>query len=388
MNLTSNAVKFTHEGAVTLQADCLHRDGNKAQIRFAVQDTGIGIDKKHVDKIFESFSQADNSVTRKYGGTGLGTTIALNLVRLMGGELKLESELGKGSRFYFDVELLLSSEEEVQTVMQLDAVGADRDDCKLLTGNILVAEDYEANQEVARCYVDMTSCSLTIAENGLKAVEACEKEVFDLIFLDVQMPVMGGYEAVRTIRSADTPNAKAPIIALTANADAETRQKCLDAGMDAVMTKPIRRTQFMQVLSRHMSSEPSKAVTDETPIEAPPQVEAVVLELPRMIEEFGNNREVALRVLKKYLKKLPGVVAALRKNVDAGELEPVRAQAHQTKGASIQLTAECLSHAAAALEKAAEAGDVDAVMRHMEAVEREAEKLLVTARELAENEPL
>jgi CheY-like chemotaxis protein len=195
----------------------------------AVSDSGIGIDAEHQQRIFERFEQSDASTTRRFGGTGLGLTISRSLVQMMGGTLGVESRLGSGSTFWFEI--------PVQPADSPDAASPGPAVEPLRPGTVLVVEDNAVNQLVARRILERMGYSTELATDGEAAIRAAEVRTFDAILMDCQMPVMDGFEATRAIRRLETCRT-IPIIAVTANALETTRQQCLDAGMNDLLTKP------------------------------------------------------------------------------------------------------------------------------------------------------
>jgi signal transduction histidine kinase/CheY-like chemotaxis protein len=231
VNLIGNAVKFTETGHVDVQ---LRFEEEPARLRCEVRDTGIGIPRDKQAAVFEPFRQADGSMTRNYGGTGLGLAISSELLKLMGGEIRLESEPGRGTTFEFSVPCGVAAE-AVETGFQT---------CPMTTASghldILLVEDNPVNQRLAARMLEKKGHSITVADNGLKALEVLENRTFDLVLMDVQMPVMDGYEATAAIRRREQgDSAHVPIIALTANAMAGDRERCLAAGMDGYVSKPV-----------------------------------------------------------------------------------------------------------------------------------------------------
>jgi len=237
LNLCSNAIKFTQEGSVNIFVKLLSEQNDKVKINFSVEDTGIGISEEQQNSIFESFTQADVQITRQFGGTGLGLTITKQLISLMGGQIHLQSTMGKGSRFYFNLEFDISNE-TTETPINYTLVE------KSLEGlNILVMEDNIINQKVIRQILSKWDCSISIADNGLLGIEKMKKEEFDLLLMDLQMPVMDGFTATKAIRSGEAGLSylRIPIIALTADAFPETREKVLEWGMNDLVSKPFRK---------------------------------------------------------------------------------------------------------------------------------------------------
>jgi signal transduction histidine kinase len=249
-NLLSNAVKFTSEGgAISLDASLISSDGDDYKIRVSVRDTGIGISDEHRARLFNSFEQADNSVSRRYGGTGLGLAISRRIVMLMGGDIEVKSVIGEGSEFAF--ELVLT---KCEPPVSASAVEADRP--RDYSGKtILIAEDVEINREIMAALLEPTCIGIECASNGREAYEMFERdpERYDLIFMDIQMPEMDGYEATRLIRACDAPQAKTiPIIALTANVFKEDVERARAAGMDGHLGKPIVLADVLELLDRRL----------------------------------------------------------------------------------------------------------------------------------------
>jgi signal transduction histidine kinase/DNA-binding NarL/FixJ family response regulator len=239
-----NAVKFTERGEITVRARLLDGDAKGCGVRFEVQDTGIGITEQARDRLFQVFQQADQSTTRKYGGTGLGLAISRQLVALMGGEVGVHSEPGKGSTFWFTVRLAPGSTAVAMAESPLRA------DSKALAGmRILLAEDNPVNQFVATAMLEQVGATVSVVGDGQAALDLLHSERFDCVLMDVQMPRMDGLEATRRIR-ADSTLARVPVVAMTANAWNENRQACLDAGMDDFVSKPVQPAVLYDKLAR------------------------------------------------------------------------------------------------------------------------------------------
>jgi len=250
-NLVSNALKFTEEGNVHIEVRARARERHDVYLEFKVIDTGIGIPDEKLSKVFESFTQSDSSTTRKYGGTGLGLAICSKLVNLLGGNIWAKSSEGKGSTFIFTIK----TQEfigETDTVKPSKKI---RPDHELLMGyNILLAEDNPINQEVASLIIKGLGATPVVVENGQLAVELCKTTDFDIVFMDVQMPIMDGLEATEIIKS-DTDSYGSPyIIAMTANAFKEDRDRCFQAGMDNFVSKPIMMDKLKVALNEFLTS--------------------------------------------------------------------------------------------------------------------------------------
>ena len=253
LNFAGNAVKFTERGSIAICAQLLDARGDDLQVRFEVRDSGIGLSPEQCRRLFQAFEQADKSTSRKYGGTGLGLALTKRLVELMGGRVGVDSDPGKGSTFWFEVPLQRGKGARIQ---EPGAAGHEAPPVRLRSGfsgaRILIAEDNEVNVEVVRELLVDVGLSVAVACNGREAVEFCRAEKFALVLMDMQMPELDGPEATREIRRGGA-NAATPIIALTANAFAEDRRACLDAGMDDVLTKPVDPDLLYEALARGLS---------------------------------------------------------------------------------------------------------------------------------------
>lgn len=252
VNIMGNAVKFTSNGGIHFKIDeTTDETEDIVNVSFSVKDTGIGISEENLDKIFNSFEQADRDTVRKYGGTGLGLAISSNLVQLLGGKLEVRSELGKGSEFFFTIPMKLTEAPEDNGCN----CGGQVD---FTTKRILIVEDDELNSEIAKTLIEAEGITTEIAENGQEAVDkfcASEENYYDAILMDIRMPVMDGIEATKRIRNTDRLDAfTVPIIAMTANAFDEDMKKSVECGMNGHLTKPIDMTKVMQTFCKIWSA--------------------------------------------------------------------------------------------------------------------------------------
>lgn len=254
-NLLGNAIKFTSRGHVSLSVGIMQMESSQALLRFAVEDTGIGISEEDQSKLFKSFSQVDGSITRKFGGTGLGLAISRELLELMGGAFNVESKPGQGTIFSFELLLGLASHGNSRAARQRDRhepgnlEQALQNSAKTLKGaRILVAEDNTINQQVVKEFLKLSGIEVTIVNNGQEALDQLETKPFDAILMDMHMPVMDGVEATRRIR-ANQSYAELPIIALTAGVTQEEQGTCMAAGMNDFVTKPVNPKSLLASLT-------------------------------------------------------------------------------------------------------------------------------------------
>ncbi|MBI3142958.1 MAG: response regulator [Bacteroidetes bacterium] len=246
-NLVGNAVKFTNEGSVTLKVECLDKTAHKDRLRFSVIDTGIGIAPDQHERIFEKFSQATATTTREFGGTGLGLSITKKLLELMGTNIKLESELGKGTTFCFDLEMGVAVADKTKALATKD-----HEIFSSLKGlNVLVVDDNKTNILIAKKFLHKWEINVESAADGAQACELVAKHHFDLVLMDLQMPVMDGLTATSHIRAMAGSKSLVPIIALTASAMNEEKQAIFDAGMNDFVSKPFNPADLYRKIRAH-----------------------------------------------------------------------------------------------------------------------------------------
>lgn len=259
LNLVGNAIKFTDVGHVKVVCQEVSRTAQQAVLEFTVKDTGIGIAPEHQKNLFKRFTQVDNSSTRRAQGSGLGLAIVKELVELMGGKVRLHSEPGRGTEIVFSLKLglpadsgQLKGDETIETTPGTDTATAPT--VQQFHGKVLVVEDAAMNQMVVCKVLERLGLASKVANNGQEAIDLLAQEQFDLVLMDGQMPVMDGYEATAMIRSGSVPgiNPNIPVVALTAHAMVGEDKKCLDAGMNDYLTKPLDRAKLIEVLGKYL----------------------------------------------------------------------------------------------------------------------------------------
>ncbi|UUZ53970.1 response regulator [Massilia sp. H-1] len=251
LNFTSNAIKFSENGEILIRVRLVADDGKELIVRFEVHDQGIGMSEAEIADLFKSFHQADPSTTRKFGGTGLGLVISKQLAELMGGTVGVESAPGKGSNFWFTARLgkalsFLRNERDEVPQAVLD---------RLHGAYLLLVEDNVFSQQVGRELLEHVNATVVVASNGKEAIDLMLKHRFDCVLMDVQMPVLDGFEATRMIRS-DPRLRSTVVIAMTANAGRDDQRRCMEAGMDEFVTKPISPNQLFEVIAKWIEQRP------------------------------------------------------------------------------------------------------------------------------------
>jgi len=318
LNLVTNAVKFTNEGAVDVHADMISATAQRAVIRVTVSDTGIGIPKDAQSRLFEKFYQVGGGNGQKTTGTGLGLAISRNLVELMAGRLEFESTPGIGSRFWFTVDLGRGERrpESVQ-IRHIDAHVA-------VPARILLVDDLDINRDLAVTYLTTAGHAVDTAADGAEAVAAVAAGEYDLVLMDVQMPVMDGLEATARIRGMPAPKCNIPIIAMTAYATRQDVERCTSIGMDAHVSKPINKRTLLQAVDLHATRGRNKA-EDEAP-----RTDAELFnasELDMLERDVG--REKMLKLATSILGRLESTISQLHREVTEGAFSHIQSEAHK-----------------------------------------------------------
>lgn len=364
MNLVGNAVKFTSKGQVTIQVEVAGDETQ--QIHCRVVDTGIGIPTEYLPKMFNKFSQADTSNTRKFGGTGLGLAISKQLIEMMGGEIGVESEEGKGSTFWFTCAL------EKAHALQLVQPQATSHIAKksLADISLLVVEDHPINQILLKKYLKKLGITnITTVEDGLMAVEAVQWQRFDVIMMDCQMPRMDGYEATQKIRALEGEATRTPIIAMTANAMVGDREKCLAVGMDDYLSKPVSFLQLESVLCQWVGGTVAEQAVSEPAKEiAAPQETPVDMNHLRMFTDGDVEEEHMLFQI--FLEKADETLRCLEESCTDEAQDEWRKATHLLKGASGNLGARKLFTVCQQAEQAFQRQHSEKVV-YLDAIRRE-----------------
>jgi signal transduction histidine kinase/DNA-binding response OmpR family regulator len=346
INLCGNAIKFTHKGSVRLS---VAHDAEHQLLRFTVTDTGIGLTPEELSRLFKPFTQADASTTRRYGGTGLGLSISRQLAQKLGGDVDCHSQKGLGSEFVVTV-----ATGPIDGIALLDSISDARVAAKehthdfhipALTGRVLVAEDNLENQRLIAIYLKRAGLSATMADNGKEAVETAMANDFDLILMDMQMPIMDGLTATSWLRRAGYGG---PIVALTANVLQEDIARYKEAGLEEVLAKPIEAAVFYSLLGKHLRDQDGV-----NPGNVPSSVE--------------NDPEY-LQLSKAFQQKLPGMLQTIKTALTDGQWEVLQQEAHKLKGLGGSFGFPQVSAAAATVQHAADNGNHGELAQHVAAL--------------------
>ena len=361
INLVSNAVKFTPSGRVLIAVTARPlADGTL--VRVEVTDTGIGIDPQTLARLFQPFNQADSSTARKYGGTGLGLTISARLVEMMGGTIGADSTPGVGSTFWFELPLAApdDSDQPLEASPALGMAGV-RDAAGRLTDAaplVLVADDSPVNQLLATRLLDQCGYRSDVVGDGRAAIQAVAQTSYAAVLMDCQMPVLDGYEATAEIRRSEPAGERLPIIAMTANSMAGDREKCLAAGMDDYVSKPLRPNLLAGALARWLPSPPDCRESIVAPPPEQDEITGMLLDQAALAE----LREVAAddlhELVELYLNDAATQALALIAALEQGDCAAAAAAAHRLKGASATVGAALVAAIAAELENRVQAADV------------------------------
>jgi PAS domain S-box-containing protein len=317
-NIVGNAIKFTQAGYVRVTSHLARGENDICFVSFSIEDTGVGMDMVYLAKVFEAFSQEDASITRKFGGSGLGLSIARSIVQIMGGTIEIESEKGKGTRVNIRIPMRISNDKTKQDIVEMTDLQ------KSLKGlRILAVEDNELNRMVLQVILKKCEVIVTIAHNGQEAINLIQVQEFDLVLMDVQMPIVDGLEATKYIR--DELKLTTPIIGLSANAMREEVEICKQAGMNDYLVKPYSERALVEVMKKWSAEEKTTTL---------PQVEFTSekeLDLSMLKQYVGNDIHVLKDVVSGYLTHLPPQLDRLELALVGADILALRHELHQLK---------------------------------------------------------
>jgi signal transduction histidine kinase/CheY-like chemotaxis protein/HPt (histidine-containing phosphotransfer) domain-containing protein len=385
INLIGNAIKFTQRGEVVVSVRTENINEEKTEnkpeahfsilesvfcvLHFEVRDTGIGIPADKLSAIFSPFEQADGSMARKFGGTGLGLAISKQLVELMGGQIHVESEVGRGSTFHFTVRLERVAGRFAELAERTDPAG-DVPEPPMPPLRILMAEDNAVNQQLGVLLLEKQGHTVVIANNGREALAALEKDAFDLVLMDVQMPGMDGLEATAALRRREQGTGRhVPIIALTAHAMKGDRERCLAAGMDGYLSKPIQARELFRVIGEVLST--PRAV-------APSQGALVTINPASILERLGGDRTVLREISDLFRQDSVRLLSDIDRALSSGDAEQLERSAHSLKGSAGLFGATQVLETAACLERLGRTGELAAGRDALERLARQVEALCAT----------
>jgi len=358
LNLISNAIKFTPSGSVKLTISTSDEPAERTRIRFEVVDTGSGIDPKLRDRLFEPFEQADSSIRRRFGGTGLGLSISKRLVELMGGRIGADERREGGSVFWF--EAMAGRAGEAATAKP-DETSASRESRQILQrrGRILLAEDNPVNVDLARMILEGAGHVVDVANDGAHAIEVWGRERYDVVLMDVQMPVVDGLAATREIRLMGQEGARVPIIAMTANAMREDKQRCFEAGMNDYLAKPFTPTALIAKVGNWIDRAPPPQIA-AAPAEPDPLAERPVLDASAFDDLRASLTEATFwPLLRRFLDDLGERTQAIKRLRATGEIDEIGREVHKLiMGAGVFGAAQVLA-LAKLLQGACRAGDAE-----------------------------
>ncbi|NUQ62079.1 MAG: PAS domain S-box protein [Pirellulales bacterium] len=368
LNLAGNAVKFTRRGGVEIglrPAPLAQSAEGIVTLEFNVRDTGIGISPSSLDRLFQPFSQADASMARRFGGTGLGLSISKNLVEMMGGTIGAESKPGVGSTFSFTVSLPVAKELPADVEAAAPALAA-----PVAALRILVVEDNPANRKLAAYILQERGHHVEVAGSGQEAVALTEQNRYDAVLMDVQMPEMDGLQATAAIRDRETGGSRVPIIAMTAHAMQGDRERCLAAGMDGYLSKPVKGREMIllvESLARGEATVGQSAEAEAGTSESPPQRTPLIFDPDEAVARCFKSRMMAGKMVRHFLEEVGSLFPQMHAALAQGDLVEIGRLGHRMKGTLVHLGAEPACQAAFRVEQFGKTG-ADTVPEAEEAV--------------------
>lgn len=381
INLVGNSLKFTSQGYVHINVSIQDKTEDKYILRFEVKDTGIGISKEAQARIFDSFEQADGSTTRQFGGTGLGLSLSQRLVKLLGGKIGVDSREGKGSTFWFTTEAgkadpeIIKSREVTEPVRQLPDV--DLQDY----GRVLIVEDNPVNQHITMGMVESFGLHAVVVSDGSEVLAALEASPFELVLMDVHMPVMNGYEATKLLRSSDFENL--PVIALTADVMKDDVDACYAAGMNDYLAKPVSIDELKKILTKWLVNPPEYASDTRDERASPANQSKAVLNqstLSDLKSSIGDG--VVNNVLNLFVVDSPPRLTVMRNAFIGPDNEALRGAAHALKGSSLMIGADGLASLCAILEEKAGSSELDGAEKILDDIDIELNVVIYEVKQL------
>jgi len=383
INLLSNALKFTDKGKITIDVAAQSSRDNTFLINASITDEGIGIPKEKIAYLFQPFSQIDGSYTRKFGGTGLGLAISKQFINLMNGDINVESEVGKGSKFYFsiilkspvDESLLDSSNKSVGVKTKEQAKQASTADLAALKKErskykLLLAEDNFINQKVALRILSDAGYFTDAVVNGKAAYEAVCNKDYNLVLMDIQMPEYDGFTGTKMIRSLDNEKNKIPILAITAHALSGDKEKCIEAGMNDYLSKPIIADQMIGMIDHWvLKEEPAKQKTTEVITDEKP-----VFNFDHFENMSSGDKEFQTDLIRSYFIDVEDRINKLKENIEAKDFQKIIAEAHTIKGASYSVGATKIGDEAYGIEISGKHNDILSVNERFDPLQKAVEE--------------
>ncbi len=366
VNLVGNAVKFTNNGTISVEAAIGKTVNNKIEIKFAVRDTGIGMTPEQTAKLFQSFSQADTSTFRKYGGSGLGLAISAKLVSLMGGEISVESIPGKGSNFYFNVYMSPSNitlEKPKAEVTYSDNLNL----AKQLPLNILIAEDNIINQKLAKATLERLGYQPIIVNNGKEAVQEILRNEYQLVFMDIQMPEMDGLEATKQILESDTIKNKPIIIAMTAFAIHGDKEKFIEAGMNDYISKPIKIEDFTTMIKKWgFGLKITSPIIEPTPSVKNSHGEIIDMKLFERLQVMADDDTTFIhKLITLFIEQSDEILSEMEMLADKNDYTAMSQAAHKLKGSALNLGGRQLGEICRTIEELSSEKDFSTIVKQM-----------------------
>ena len=378
LNLVGNAVKFTENGHARIKVQALSSDEENCRIKITVTDTGIGMSQETIDHLLQPFYQSDNSDTRKYGGTGLGIPITNELVKMMGGTMKMESDLGKGTSIQVELPFAVAKKAVVDKdgrknkLHGQDSLALRKSDGSPL--NVLVVEDHEINRKMLVAMLSKQGITCDLAVNGQEAVEKVSSEVYDLVLMDIQMPIMDGLEATRQIRSMSMIH-QPRVIALTGHAMEENRDKCLDIGIDDFLIKPISFQKLFNIINGLNEAE-------NEPVENSQKSISDILEV--LMNVNGFEEEEAMELVQIGVENSLQLVKKTAEALQRNDRKTVKERLHTLKGSAANLQFKAIEQWAAQAEELTHKNDITELEKRIHYIEEKLEHMNQEIKEMTE----